>query len=259
MRHRRQGWEEGWIQPEPPAARTGKKVAVVGSGPAGLCAAAQINRAGHLVTVFERADRVGGLLMYGIPNMKLDKKVVLRRVKQMEEEGVAFLTGDRGGRELSGGEAPAGIRRRHPLHRRDQAPRSAHRRPASARRPFRHGISPGQHPDACSTATTNIPPFPPPAKTSSSSAAATPAPIASAPPCGTAAAALAQLEILPRPPLERARDNPWPEWPKIYKLDYGQEEAAAKFGGDPRVYLTTAKKFEGDAHGRVKDRAYRAN
>ena len=87
------GWEEGWIKPEAPAVRTGKKVAVVGSGPAGLCAAAQCNRAGHLVTVFERADRPGGLLMYGIPNMKLDKKLVLRRVKQMEEEGVTFLTG----------------------------------------------------------------------------------------------------------------------------------------------------------------------
>src|ERR1035438_6693560 len=86
------GWSEGWIKPEAPSVRTGKKVAVVGSGPAGLCAAAQSNRAGHLVTVFERSDRIGGLLMYGIPNMKLDKKLVLRRVKQTEEEGVTFLT-----------------------------------------------------------------------------------------------------------------------------------------------------------------------
>src|SRR5271163_543340 len=84
------GWEEGWIKPEPPCSRTGKKVAVIGSGPAGLCAAAQLNRAGHLVTVFERADRVGGLLMYGIPNMKLDKKLVQRRVDQMASEGVSF-------------------------------------------------------------------------------------------------------------------------------------------------------------------------
>ena len=87
------GWQEGWVVPEPPKVRTGKKVAVVGSGPAGLCAAAQLNKAGHLVTVFERADRVGGLLMYGIPNMKLDKqKVVLPRVAQMEAEGVKFVT-----------------------------------------------------------------------------------------------------------------------------------------------------------------------
>src|SRR5713101_1007676 len=88
------GWDEGWVLAEPPSARTGKKVAVVGSGPAGLCAAAQLNRAGHSVTVLERADRIGGLLMYGIPNMKLDKEqVVLPRVKQMEAEGVLFRTG----------------------------------------------------------------------------------------------------------------------------------------------------------------------
>src|SRR5689334_23539843 len=86
------GWDEGWVTPRAPAVRTGKKVAVIGSGPAGLCAAAQLNRAGHTVTVFERADRPGGLLMYGIPNMKLDKeKVVLRRIKQMEAEGVTFI------------------------------------------------------------------------------------------------------------------------------------------------------------------------
>src|SRR5688572_28957637 len=86
------GWDEGWITAEAPAVRTGKKVAVVGSGPAGLCAAAQLNRAGHTVTVFERADRIGGLLMYGIPNMKLDKALVLRRVDQMAKEGVNFIT-----------------------------------------------------------------------------------------------------------------------------------------------------------------------
>src|SRR5205823_8003838 len=85
-------WEAGWVTPEPPKVRTGKKVAVVGSGPAGLCAAAQLNRAGHSVTVLERADRPGGLLMYGIPNMKLDKeKMVLRRIQQMEAEGISFL------------------------------------------------------------------------------------------------------------------------------------------------------------------------
>src|SRR5277367_5898370 len=85
------GWDEGWVTAEPPKARTGKRVAVIGSGPAGLCAAAQLNRAGHTVTVFERADRIGGLLMYGIPNMKLDKeKVVMRRIKQMEDEGITF-------------------------------------------------------------------------------------------------------------------------------------------------------------------------
>src|SRR6266699_166707 len=94
-------FEEGWVKPQPPEKRTGKKVAVVGSGPAGLGAAAQLNKAGHLVTVFERADRPGGLLMYGIPNMKLDKEqVVLRRLKQMEAEGIQFVCGTEVGGNL---------------------------------------------------------------------------------------------------------------------------------------------------------------
>src|SRR5204862_3423721 len=92
---------EGWVQPQPPAVRTGKRVAVVGSGPAGLAAAAQLNRAGHNVTVYERADRIGGLLMYGIPNMKLDKRVVQRRVDLMAAEGVQFVTGCEIGKDYS--------------------------------------------------------------------------------------------------------------------------------------------------------------
>src|SRR4029079_19454023 len=96
------GWDEGWITPDPPKVRTGKKVAIIGSGPAGLCAAAQLNKAGHTVTVFERADRVGGLLMYGIPNMKLDKEsVVMRRIKLMEDEGVIFKCNTEVGKDLT--------------------------------------------------------------------------------------------------------------------------------------------------------------
>jgi glutamate synthase (NADPH) small chain len=95
------GWEEGWITPEPPSKRTGKNVAIIGSGPAGLCAAAQLNKAGHGVTVFERADRPGGLLMYGIPNMKLDKEdVVLRRLRVLEAEGVKFVCNTEVGKDL---------------------------------------------------------------------------------------------------------------------------------------------------------------
>src|SRR5467141_1184032 len=94
-------FDEGWVVPEPPAKRTGKKVAVIGSGPAGLAAAAQLNKAGHWVTVFERADRIGGLLMYGIPNMKLDKRLVERRVRLMEDEGIKFITGCEVGRDFA--------------------------------------------------------------------------------------------------------------------------------------------------------------
>ena len=128
------GWEEGWIVPEPPKVRTGKKVAVVGSGPAGLCAAAQLNKAGHSVTVFERADRIGGLLMYGIPNMKLDKqKVVLPRIVADGSRRRQVRHQHRGRRELSRQEAAQGIRRRRPLHRGHQAARFARRRPQTSR------------------------------------------------------------------------------------------------------------------------------
>ncbi|HXR07007.1 MAG TPA: glutamate synthase subunit beta [Candidatus Acidoferrum sp.] len=245
------GWAEGWIKPEGPAARTGKKVAVVGSGPAGLCAAAQSNRAGHLVTVFERADRAGGLLMYGIPNMKLDKKVVLRRVKQMEEEGVTFLTGTEVGgnypaekllREFDAVILCTGATQPRDLPVEGRPLQGVHFA-MEFLRANTEALLNGHH---------KAPPI---------SAAGKDVVVIGGGDTGTdcvgtamrhGCRSLTQLEILPRPPLERARDNPWPEWPKIYKLDYGQEEAAAKFGGDPRVYLTTAKKFEGDEHGRVK-------
>src|SRR5213080_1026454 len=101
------GWEEGWVTPEPPKSRTGKKVAVIGSGPAGLCAAAQLNRAGHSVTVFERADRPGGLLMYGIPNMKLEKEVVERRVRLLAKEGIDFVTNTEVGKDITAVELQA--------------------------------------------------------------------------------------------------------------------------------------------------------
>ena len=199
------GWEEGWVVPEPPKVRTGKKVAVVGSGPAGLCAAAQLNKAGHSVTVFERADRVGGLLMYGIPNMKLDKqKVVLPRIAQMEAEGVKFVTNTEVGVQLSGEEAAEGIRRRRPLHRRHQAARPARRRPQPQGHPLRDGFPDRTTPAACSTAARTATSSPPKARTSSSSAAATPAPTASAPRCATAARAWSRSKSCPRPPLDRA-------------------------------------------------------
>jgi glutamate synthase (NADPH) small chain len=247
-----QGWENGWVVAAPPAKRTGKLVAIVGSGPAGLCAAAQLNRAGHSVTVFERADRPGGLLMYGIPNMKLDKEqVVLRRIKQLEAEGVQFVCNTEVGASLP---AKRLLEEYHAIILCTGATR-----PRDL--PLEGRNLKGVH-FAMDFLTANTKNILDGKKTGSVISAAGKDVIVigggdTGTDCvGTAirhgCQSLVQLEILPKPPRERAPDNPWPEWPKVYKMDYGQEEAAAKFGADPRVYLTTATKFEGDANGRVK-------
>jgi glutamate synthase (NADPH/NADH) small chain len=245
------GFDEGWIVPAPPSIRTGKKVAVVGSGPAGLSAAAQLNKAGHSVTVFERADLPGGLLMYGIPNMKLDKrKVVLRRIKLMEAEGISFVCkADIGGSEFpvekirsefdailltTGATVPRDLpvegRSLQGIHfamdfltANTKAVMNNHDECISASGKDVIIIGGGDTGTDC---------------------------------VGTSVRhgcrSVNQLEIMPRSPDERAVDNPWPEWPKIHKVDYGQEEAAALFGADPRTYLTTATRFEGDGNGHVK-------
>jgi glutamate synthase (NADPH/NADH) small chain len=259
------GFAAGWVTPQPPARRTNKTVAVVGSGPAGLAAAAQLNRAGHEVTVFERADRVGGLLMYGIPNMKLDKQeVVLRRIKLMEQEGVKFVTNT----EI-GGNYPARdlLEDFHAVVLATGATR-----PRDLKVPGRElsgihfamefltantkslldGNLVGQH---CVSASGSSP--------SAERRLTEPAYINAegkdvvvigggdtGTDCvGTSlrhgCRSVTQLEILPQPPLERAANNPWPEWPKVYRLDYGQEEAKAVQGADPRRYLVTAKQFTG--------------
>ena len=246
------GWEEGWVTPEPPKVRTGKKVAVVGSGPAGLCAAAQLNRAGHWVTVFEREDRPGGLLMYGIPNMKLDKEeVVMRRIKLLEQEGIKFVCNCDVGRFLSaqqlleefdaivlcmGATKPRDL----PIEGRQlKGVHFAMDFLTANTRSLLDGHRNGNYISATGKDVVVI---------GGGDTGTDCVGTAMRHGCKT----LLQVEILPQPPMDRAKDNPWPEWPKVYRLDYGQEEAAAKFGADPRVYLTTAKRFVSDDHGQVK-------
>jgi glutamate synthase (NADPH/NADH) small chain len=228
-------------------------VAVIGSGPAGLCAAAQLNRAGHWATVFERADRAGGLLMYGIPNMKLDKEqVVLRRLQQMEAEGVKFLCNTE-----VGGNYPA-----DKLLKEFDAVVICTGATKARDLPIEGRSLKGVH-FAMDFLTSNTRSLLDRHRNGSFiSAEGKDVMVIGGGDTGTdcvgtsmrhGCRSLVQLEILPCPPQDRAADNPWPEWPKVYRLDYGQEEAAAKFGGDPRVYLTTAKRFISDDQGAVKE------
>ena len=243
------GFEEGWVTAQPPAKRTGKKVAVIGSGPAGLSAAAQLNRAGHTVAVFERADRIGGLLMYGIPNMKLDKGVVQRRVDLMAKEGVEFIVNTEVGRNYPADrllkEFDATVICTGATKPRDL--------PIEGR-PLKGIYFAMEFLEANTKALLDK-------KQPPVSAAGKDVIVIGGGDTGTdcvgtsmrhGCRSLIQLEILPQPPAERAADNPWPQWPKVYRLDYGQEEAAAKFGADPRQYLVTAKRFVGDEAGHVK-------
>ena len=238
-------WEEGWITPNPPAVRTGRTVAVVGSGPAGLAAADQLNRAGHGVTVFERAGRVGGLLMYGIPSMKLDKDVVGRRVGLMEAEGVEFRTGVTVGADLGAEELEAAfdavvlatgatVARDLAVPGRELG--GIHLAMSFLRGNTRRLLDGGAEAEA-------------PIDASGRDVVVIGGGDTGTDCVGTAirqgARSVRQLELLTRPPVQRAASNPWPEWPKVYKLDYGQEEAQALWGEDPRRYSTTTRRFIG--------------
>ena len=244
-------WEKGWVRPQIPSVRTGKKVAVVGSGPSGLAAAQELNRRGHTVTVFERSDRFGGLLRYGIPNMKLDKSIIDRRLRLMEEEGVTFRANADVGKDIKAQEL---------LKEYDRVILACGAsNPRDIAVPGRDAGNIFFAVDYLKSVTKSL------LDTGLSDNAFAPAKGLdvlvigggdTGNDCvGTAirlgARSVTQLEMMPKPPVSRTPGNPWPEWPKVLKTDYGQEESIAVFGKDPRVYQTTVTEFLKDAKGKV--------
>ena len=245
-------YAKGYAQAKPPKVRTGKRVAVVGSGPAGLAVADLLNKRGHSVTVYERSDRVGGLLMYGIPNMKLEKSVVERKVKIMEEEGVTFLTGTDVGKDVKGEEL---LKDYHRVvlacgssNARDiQAPGRDAKGiyfavdflKASTKSLLDSGLEDGKY-----------------VNTKGKNVVIIGGGDTGNDCVGTAmrhgCKSVTQIEMMPKAPDVRAENNPWPEWPKVCKTDYGQEEAIAVFGHDPRIYESTVKEFLKDKNGNLK-------
>ena len=239
------GFAEGWVKPYVPPLRSGKRVAVVGSGPAGLAAADQLNKAGHKVTVFERADRIGGLLMYGIPNMKLDKGVVDRRVDLLRAAGIDFVTGA----DVGNGVDPKKLLAEHDalllatgatLPRDLQIPGrelagihfAMEFLTANTKSLLASNLTNGRYISAKDKRVVVI------------GGGDTGADC-----IGTSlrhgCKSLVNLELLEQPPPKRALDNPWPLWPKIHRSDYAHEEAIARFGADPRNYAVVSKEFLG--------------
>ncbi|KAD4585907.1 hypothetical protein R6Q59_035687 [Mikania micrantha] len=248
-------FEEGWMVPRPPLKRTGKKVAIVGSGPAGLAAADQLNRVGHTVTVFERADRIGGLMMYGVPNMKADKiDVVQRRVDLMAKEGVNFVVNANVGTDPS-----FSIER---LHEDNDAVVLAlgATKPRDLPVPGRelsgvHFAMEFLHANTKSLLDSSL------ADGNYISAKGKKVIVIGGGDTGTdcigtsirhGCTSIVNLELLPQPPQTRAPGNPWPQWPRVFRVDYGHQEAATKFGKDPRSYEVLTKRFISDEKGSVK-------
>ncbi len=244
-------YESGLAAPRPPKLRTGKKVAVIGSGPAGLAAADQLNKRGHSVTVLEREDRIGGLLMYGIPNMKLEKYIIDRKVAIMGEEGVSFVTGADAGKNRKAKEL---------LKEFDRVILACGAsNPRDLKVPGRDGEGIYYAVDFLKATTKSLLNSNMQDKSYISAKGKHVLVIGGGDTgndcVGTAirhgCASVTQLEIMPQLPKDRTPDNSWPEWPKVLKTDYGQEESIAVFGKDPRVYQTTVKEFIKDKAGKV--------
>lgn len=248
------GFDEGWIVPEPPESRTGKKVAIIGSGPSGLACAAQLNRAGHQVTVYERADRIGGLLMYGIPNMKLDKtRIVQRRLDIMEAEGISFVTNTEIGKDLPAEKlldendavvVCIGATNARDLNVEGRELEGIYPAMEFLRSNTRSLLDSGHADGAYISAKDKDVIVIGGGDTGTDCV-------------GTSmrhgCKSVTQFEIMARPPEQRAPHNPWPQWPLVYKLDYGQAEASERFGADPRTYLINTSRFVGNADGRLKE------
>ena len=243
------GFGSGLMQPQIPKVRSGKKIAVIGSGPSGLAAADTLNKRGHSVTVFERSDRIGGLLMYGIPNMKLEKHIIERRTELMAAEGVEFMTNANVGADVSADkimqEFDAVILACGSSNPRDIKAEGRDAKgiyfavdflKATTKSLLDSDLTDGNFISARDKNVVIIGG----GDTGNDCV-------------GTSVRhgckSVTQLEMMPKLPDERAENNPWPQWPRVCKTDYGQEEAIAVFGHDPRIYTTTVKEFIKDENG----------
>ena len=250
------GFENGWVVANPPEQRSDKKVAVIGSGPAGLAAAAQLNLAGHSVTVYERDDRIGGLLMYGIPNMKLEKDIVDRRVNILKEEGVNFVVNaDVGGNGENAVDVDQLLQDNDALLLATGATTARDLNIPDRAGTGIHLAMEFLHKNTKSLLDSNL------EDENYLSAKGKKVIVIGGGDTGTdcigtslrhGCESLVNFEIMPIPPLDRADDNPWPLWPKIYRVDYGHQEAAEKFGQDPRIYSISGKEIVRDADGTLK-------
>ena len=244
------GYANGLMEARKPKVRTGKKVAIIGSGPSGLAAADQLNRRGHDVTVFERNDHIGGLLMYGIPNMKLEKWVIDRKQKVMEEEGVKFVVNADVGKTVKAADIvkdydsvilACGASNPRDIKATGREADGIYFAVDFLTRSTKHVLT-GKKDGWVDTKGKNVVVIGG-GDTGNDCV-------------GTAvrqgAKSVVQIEMMPKLPDERAANNPWPEWPRVCKTDYGQEEAIAVFGKDPRIYQATVKEFIADKNGQLK-------